>query len=89
MLVYKFTDFHKIWQTNILIDEENNAYLNDFGSAQSLRNNVMPDEEISRPCTVRYAAPELISQETRPSPASDVYAFGCIAFEVMHWTNYL
>ena len=73
-----------IQQSNILIDGENNAYLNDFGSSRALKNTAVSDDQILRACTLRYAAPELVSQTTQPNRASDMYSFGCIIFEVTH-----
>ncbi|KAL0563136.1 hypothetical protein V5O48_018941 [Marasmius crinis-equi] len=64
---------------NILIDDEKNARITDFGlsriatatstamTSTSRRNALGP---------VRWQAPELLSEETGLTPASDVYAYG-------------
>ncbi|KAG2139328.1 kinase-like domain-containing protein, partial [Suillus clintonianus] len=66
---------------NILIDSNRNALVADHGilalcpespNTSYLRNNV------------RWAAPELFEESSTPlKPSSDIYAFGCIMFQVM------
>ena len=67
------TDYVK---ENILIDGGGAARIGGFGSASLSRLNT-PVES-----TYEWAAPELFSENSRPSKASDIYAFGMIVYEV-------
>ena len=62
---------------NILFDAEGTAYLADFGLAQ-----IEPSPTTELRGTPAYLAPELILGEA-PSAASDLYAIGCIFYEVL------
>ena len=66
---------------NILLDEEGNAYVGDFGLAKDPRASVITKtgEAIG---TVDYMAPEQIRGE-EVGPAADVYALGCTLFECL------
>jgi serine/threonine protein kinase len=65
--------------SNIMLDENGSAALTDFGLAKGPAYTVL-----TRPGTVMgtldYLAPELIKGQAG-SPASDIYAFGCVIFE--------
>jgi serine/threonine protein kinase len=73
-------------ENNILVDSNENALICDFG--RSRQPDDQPNEAMlfnSSPFagTVRYMSPELLETETaRPSPAADMWAYGCIALEV-------
>ena len=64
---------------NILIDEEGNAYLTDFGIAKDLGGNegLTRDNILGTPA---YLSPEQIRGETA-TPRSDVYALGIMIYE--------
>ena len=64
---------------NVMLDEEGNALLADFGLAKSRAYTLltMPGQVIG---TLDYLAPELIRGEPA-TVASDVYALGCVAYE--------
>ncbi|KAG8914874.1 hypothetical protein FRC01_003880, partial [Tulasnella sp. 417] len=73
--------------TNILINDSLHAVLGDFGLA-----SLMQDSDTSSGLTtsrtakgsLRYMSPELhLEDDARPTLASDVWAWGCTAFEVV------
>ena len=64
---------------NIMLDREGRASLTDFGLARGKDYTALtkPGQVVG---TIEYLAPELIRGEPA-TPASDVYALGCVAFE--------
>jgi serine/threonine-protein kinase len=64
--------------SNVLLDERGNALLTDFGLAKGPAYTVLtrPGELLGTP---DYLAPELI-EGVCASPASDLYAFGCLVY---------
>ncbi|CUA75590.1 Putative leucine-rich repeat receptor-like serine/threonine-protein kinase At2g19230 [Rhizoctonia solani] len=73
--------------TNILVTSDEHALICDFG--RSRQPTDQPYEVIlsnSSPFagTVRYMSPELfVPNSARPSPAADMWAYGCIALEIL------
>ncbi|CAE7064204.1 unnamed protein product [Rhizoctonia solani] len=73
--------------TNVLVTSEETALICDFG--RSRQPNDQPNEVIltsSSPFlgTVRYMSPELLMPNSaRPSPAADMWAYGCVALEIL------
>ena len=66
---------------NILLDEDNNAYLADFGIAKdTVRNNSGPDEHLYG--SPAYIAPERIRHEPT-TPQTDIYSLGIILYELL------
>ncbi len=65
---------------NILLDAQGNAYLADFGLAQIAE--AVGLEYRQWPSTLAYTAPEVMAGDP-PSPASDIYALGLVAFEMI------
>lgn len=71
---------------NVLINDELEAALSDFGLSRVLREVSEPSELTSSEAvkgTLNYMAIELLSEEeARPTPESDVYAFGGLILTV-------
>ncbi|KAJ1300892.1 hypothetical protein OPQ81_003318 [Rhizoctonia solani] len=71
--------------SNILVTANETAMICDFGRSGKPRTSAVEVSE-SSPfiATVRYMSPELFAQNvTRPTPAADMWAYGCIAFEIL------
>jgi serine/threonine-protein kinase len=66
---------------NILLDEQGRAYITDFGLAKDSQGSILtlPGQALG---SMDYMAPEQIRGE-EVSPATDVYALGCVLFECM------
>ncbi|CAE6455524.1 unnamed protein product [Rhizoctonia solani] len=73
--------------TNVLVTPDETALICDFG--RSRQPNDHPNEIIltgSSPFagTVRYMSPELLIPDSAiPSPAADMWAYGCVALEIL------
>jgi len=67
--------------SNVLFREEGSAALTDFGLAKGAAYTVLtrPGQVLG---TLDYLAPELV-RGGEATPASDVYALGCVAFECL------
>lgn len=66
--------------SNMLVDVQNRVKLGDFGLARRASN----EQGSLLKGTTKYMAPELVSpQFGRPGPASDLYALGFSAYELM------
>jgi serine/threonine-protein kinase len=70
--------------SNVMLSESGTALLTDFGLAKGPAYTVLtrPGQVVG---TVDYMAPELIQGEAA-SPASDVYALGCLVYECLTGT---
>lgn len=70
--------------SNVLISEEGDAKVMDFGLAKQLDRNTALTQEGAIIGTPYYLAPEQISHEVGEiSPATDIYALGIMLFEAM------
>ncbi|KIO32424.1 hypothetical protein M407DRAFT_66802 [Tulasnella calospora MUT 4182] len=69
---------------NVLINSKNEAIITDFGSARPVEvaASGATITLTSSKWTLRWAAPELLAGDL-PDPASDIWAFGWICWEVM------
>ncbi|RPI98474.1 MAG: serine/threonine protein kinase, partial [Chloroflexi bacterium] len=67
---------------NILLDEEGNALLTDFGIAASVGTLRAPEARQHLTGTPAYMAPELFMGDPA-SPQSDIYSLGVLMFEVL------
>jgi len=67
---------------NILLDEDRNAYLADFGIARNvfLRRSIAPAEETQ--ASPEYWSPEQIRGEL-VSSRTDIYSLGCVIYELI------
>ena len=76
--------------SNILFDEEDRARLGDFGLAQvagwSAGRSML--EGGTHPGTPLYSAPEQATERGYLTPAADIYAFGCVLFEMLTGKKY-
>lgn len=67
---------------NILLDEEGNAYLADFGIARRLSDDPTTDEDEGLSASPAYASPEQIRSEGI-SPKVDIYGLGIVIYEML------
>ena len=69
---------------NILFDEQGVAYIADFGLAKDTQGSVLtvPGQALG---SLDYMAPEQVRSEP-VSPATDVYALGCVVFACLRGT---
>ena len=66
---------------NVLLDEEGNAYLSDFGIAV-MGDSLLQIEATTTPGKRAYVSPEQLRSE-RPTPRSDIYSLGVVVFEML------
>ena len=71
-------------KSNILIDSDFCARIADFGLTSVLYSHPMSISVTAptRGGTFLWMAPELFNDGAHPSKASDIYAFGMVAYEV-------
>ncbi|WJX32008.1 Cyclin-dependent kinase C-1 [Trifolium repens] len=69
--------------SNLLIDNEGNLKLADFGLARSFSNEHNANLT-NRVITLWYRPPELLLGATRYGPAVDMWSVGCIFAELLH-----
>ncbi|GAB4570382.1 MAG: hypothetical protein Kow0047_23980 [Anaerolineae bacterium] len=76
--------------SNILFDKEGHAYLGDFGLAQVSGGSGDLTKLLGRgPVgTPMYAAPEQLQGKGYLTPAADLYAVGCVLFEMLTGKRY-
>ena len=68
---------------NILLDEQNNAYLGDFGIARIMEGTQLTMTTQAQPGTVHFMSPEQISCGLHLSYPSDIYAMALPAYLVL------
>ena len=68
---------------NILLDEDRNVYLSDFGIAKNLRLTGKYDEVVGLTGSPAYMSPEQIRQQP-VSPQTDIYSLGIVLYEVIN-----
>ena len=75
-------------QGNVLIDDDDTARVTDFGMALIAEATSYQYASVHGGGATRWQAPELIDpeefgfQSSRPTFASDIYAFACVCVEV-------
>ncbi|KAG2137053.1 kinase-like domain-containing protein [Suillus clintonianus] len=80
---------------NVLIDENGDALLADFGMSRLLADHETSFFKSNSPGAIRWAAPEIISLDnentdekvSEPNRTSDIYSFGCIMVQVLSGQN--
>lgn len=68
---------------NILFDAWGNAVVSDFGLARAVQLSSGPGSSTGNAGTPYYKAPELWRGKPPDSPATDVYALGCVLYEML------
>ncbi|KAG6824352.1 hypothetical protein H0H92_007118 [Tricholoma furcatifolium] len=69
----KDVSYTAISKVNILVNDSGRALIADFGLA-----SILP----SSGGTLMYKAPEILDSEAYNTKETDIYAFGCVAYEV-------
>ncbi|KAJ7040995.1 kinase-like domain-containing protein [Mycena alexandri] len=70
---------------NILVTPSGRACICDFGLS-SIVNEIslrLPSTSAAKGATTRYCAPELLKETSKKHFASDIYAFGCVCYEIL------
>ncbi len=67
---------------NILLDEEGNIYLTDFGIAQDLETSQAGDDNDTFTGSLTYTSPEQIRGDAA-SPLTDIYSLGILLYEAL------
>lgn len=68
--------------SNILLGSDNHVYLGDFGLIRAVEGSTNLSSSVSMIGTTHYMAPEIWDGK-RATPATDVYALTCVAFEMI------
>ncbi len=68
---------------NILLDEQDNAYLADFGIAYVIGNALEESTDEHLVLSPAYSAPELLRQSQPPSLQSDIYSLAFVVYEML------
>lgn len=68
---------------NILLDEDLNSYLADFGIAKNLLDYQDPTRKMPRVGTPLFMAPEQFSKQTLITPQTDIYSLGIVLYAVL------
>ncbi len=67
---------------NILIDNDNNYLLTDFGISSRMRSTLRKATTMSGALTVAYAPPERFDQNPQNTTAGDVFSLGVMLYEL-------
>jgi len=70
---------------NILLDQEQNAYLGDFGVSKII-SPIPPAEDENIAISPAYSPPEIIRRGA-PLPQSDIYSLGYVVYELLTGTH--
>ncbi len=68
---------------NILVDDDGDFLITDFGISMKMRTTLDAFSDKSGDMTMAYAAPERWSKKNRPVRASDIWALGVSVFELL------
>lgn len=72
---------------NIMLDEDDNAYLSDFGLAKDTKRDEPLTQTGWKLGSQAYSSPEQISNEGEPSVQSDIFALGLTMYETITGTH--
>ncbi|GCE11591.1 serine/threonine protein kinase [Tengunoibacter tsumagoiensis] len=72
-----------IKSSNVLLDEDGNCYLSDFGIARALADSSQMTSTGNVLGTVDYMAPELFETNQKADQRSDFYSLGVLLFEMV------
>lgn len=72
---------------NVIVDADNSVKVIDFGMARFIARREEetqpgPAQDAPTALTPRYASPQMLAGMT-PEPSDDIYAFACLAFELL------
>jgi serine/threonine protein kinase len=83
-ILFRFL-IHSVIKINILIDEDGNARITDFGLITITESQAFETDFTAHTGrgSVRWMAPELFGSEVRINRSTDVYAFGMTIHEVL------
>ncbi|XP_006464133.1 hypothetical protein AGABI2DRAFT_52342, partial [Agaricus bisporus var. bisporus H97] len=71
---------------NVLVDQFSNARLTDFGLSKITTDGTLGftnTTKLASGRTAGWASPELLEDDARPTRESDIWAFGCVCYEVL------
>lgn len=69
----------------MLVDQFSKARLTDFGLSKILTDGTLGftnTTKLASGRTTSWTSPELLEDNARPTPESDIWAFGCVCYEV-------
>ncbi len=72
-----------IKSSNVLLDDDDNCYLSDFGIARTASDETQLTSTGNVLGTVDYVAPELFESNHRADARSDLYSLGILVFEMV------
>ena len=70
-------------QANVVVDASGNARITDFGHTRVAQDIILPGSADGRQgCTTRWAAPEVLRDDSQVTKESDIFSFGMVIIEV-------
>jgi serine/threonine protein kinase len=85
-VTFSYPHAHQLVQRNVLIDDRQNACLADFGLSTVVTDETLGFTRTTSTVsglTTRWASPELLEDDAHhQSCHGDLWAFGCVCYEV-------